>query len=172
MTDGQLRQTLHLHVVRLRRYAHALVRDADQAEDLVQECLATALAQAHRWTPGTDLRAWLFTILHNLHIGGVRKRLRQAEHVDLESVAHLLPQAPAQTQRLEWLEALWAFEQLEPDQREVLLLTAVEGFRYQETAEILGVPTGTVMSRLSRARQRMRDLLAQRGRPNLRLVKS
>src|SRR3546814_4020265 len=56
-----------LHVIRLRRYARALVRDADQADDLVQECLTVALAQAHRWTPGTDLRAWLFTILHNPH---------------------------------------------------------------------------------------------------------
>ncbi|MFN4090997.1 MAG: sigma-70 family RNA polymerase sigma factor [Alphaproteobacteria bacterium] len=172
MSDGELRQTLHLHVTRLRRYARALVRDADQAEDLVQECLTVALSQAHRWTPGTDLRAWLFTILHNLHIGGLRKRLRQAEHVDLESVMHLLPEEPAQSMRLEWLEALWAFEQLEPEHREVLLLTAVEGFRYQETADILGVPLGTVMSRLSRARHRMRDVLARRSRPKLRLVKS
>ena len=171
MNDGELRETLHLHVLRLRRYARALVRDADQADDLVQECLTVALAQAHRWTPGTDLRAWLFTILHNLHIGGLRKRLRQAEHVDLQSVEHLLPTEPTQASRLEWLEALWAFDQLDPDHREVLLLTAVEGFRYQETADILGVPLGTVMSRLSRARQRMRDVLARRGKPNLRVVK-
>lgn len=172
MTDGELRQTLHLHVARLRRYAHALVRDTDRADDLVQECLTVALARAHRWTPGTDLRAWLFTIMHNLHIGGVRKRLRQAEHVELESVMHLLPEEAAQPMRLEWLEALWAFDQLDHDHREVLLLTAVEGFRYQETADILGVPLGTVMSRLSRARRRMRDLVTRRGRPQLRLVKS
>jgi len=110
--------------------------------------------------------------MHNLHIGGVRKRLRQAEHVELESVMHLLPEEAAQPMRLEWLEALWAFDQLDHDHREVLLLTAVEGFRYQETADILGVPLGTVMSRLSRARRRMRDLVTRRGRPQLRLVKS
>src|SRR3546814_6804367 len=121
MNDGELRETLHLHVIRLRRYARALGRDADRADDLVQECLTVALAQAHRWTPGTDLRAWLFTILHNLHIGGLRKRLRQAEHVDLQSVEHLLPTEPTQTSRLEWLEALWAFDQLDPDHRDVLL---------------------------------------------------
>src|SRR3546814_16917846 len=112
MNDGELRETLHLHVLRLRRYARALVRDADRADDLVQECLTVALAQAHRWTPGTDLRAWLFTILHNLHIGGLRKRLRQAETVDLHSVEHLLPTEPPHTSRPACLAPLWPFHHL------------------------------------------------------------
>src|SRR3546814_17858974 len=124
MNDGELRETLHLHVIRLRRYARALVRDADQADDLVQECLTVALAQAHRWTPGTDLRAWLFTILHNLHIGGLRKRLPQPAHVDLQSVAPLLPPVPTPAYPLDWLEALGAISTPDPAPHAVLLLTS------------------------------------------------
>lgn len=142
----------------LRRFAYALVRDHDAADDLVQDTLERALS---RWTlrrPDGDLRAWLFTILHNLHVSGLRQRLRRGPHLDLDKAP---PPGVAATQEsgLAMQDVLAALDQLPEEQRSLLLLVGVEDLSYDDAAKVMGVPTGTVMSRLSRGRQRLRNIL-------------
>ena len=157
MTDfGRL---LEAEIPRLRRYARALTRDATRADDLVQSCLARALAKQHLWQPGTDLRAWLFTLLHNQHVNDVRRSLREGVSVAVEDVAPVLTvqSNAAATLQLRDLEA--AMAKLPEEQRQVILLVGLEGLRYEEVAVILGVPIGTVRSRLSRGRDNLRCLM-------------
>jgi RNA polymerase sigma-70 factor (ECF subfamily) len=144
----------------LRRFARYVVRDVDRADDLVQECLTRALAKLHTWTPGTNLRAWLFVILKNCHINEVRRERPTAEMPD----DHPMLNVPAnQDAHMNLLEVRDAFLRLSAEHREVLLLVAIEGLRYEEAAEILELPLGTVRSRLSRARQALRDALQDPG---------
>lgn len=142
----------------LRRYARALCGDAWAADDLVQDTLERACDRWQLWKAGTDLRAWLFTVMHNLWVDGARRALRhQGQRVDIEDVAHELsaPSAePGQT-----LDLQRCLLRLPDDQREVLLLVTLQDLSYQDVAEITGVPIGTVMSRLSRARARLRELM-------------
>ena len=157
MTDfGRL---LEVEIPRLRRYARALTRDAVRADDLVQSCLARALAKQHLWQPGTDLRAWLFTLLHNQHVNDVRRSLREGISVAVEDVAPVLTvQSNAgASMQLRDLEA--AMGRLPEEQRQVILLVGLEGLRYEEVAKILAVPIGTVRSRLSRGRDNLRSLM-------------
>lgn len=152
-------QSLVAHIPDLRRYARSLTGDAWAADDLVQDTLERACQRWELWTAGSDLRAWLFTLMHNLFIDGARRAVRQqAGHaVDVDDVAHELP-APAgmPDQALDLQRCLL---RLPPEQREVLLLVALQDLGYEEAAHITGVPIGTVMSRLSRARARLRDLM-------------
>jgi RNA polymerase sigma-70 factor, ECF subfamily len=145
-------------IPRLRRYARALTRDIGQADDLVQSCLVRALAKEHLWQPGTNLRVWLFTVLHNEHINGVRRSLREQGSATAAS-ACLARSQSAPSARLDLLDVERAFGKLPELQRRVLLLIGLEGIRYDEAAEILGVPIGTVQSRIGRARQTLRKLL-------------
>jgi len=143
-------------IPRLRRYARALVADAGAADDLVQDTLERALGKFHLWRPGTDLRAWLFTIMHNVFVNQIRRR-RDSAAFDEEAMA--LPVRPSHDGALAARDLQRALERLPSEQREVLLLVALEEISYQEVASALGVPIGTVMSRLSRAREKLRSAM-------------
>ena len=149
---------LEAQIPRLRRYARALTRDVARADDLVQNCLTRAVAKQHLWKYGTDLRAWLFTILHHQHVNDVRRSIREGSHVMLEEGPELTVQPNAiPTLQLRDLEA--ALGRLQPEQRQVILLVGLEGMSYQEVANVLNVPVGTVRSRLSRGRDQLRRLM-------------
>ena len=157
MSDfGRLLET---EIPRLRRYARALTRDATRADDLVQSCLTRALAKKHLWQPGTDLRAWLFTILHNQHVNDVRRSLREGVSVAVEDVAPILTVQPNVAASLQLRDLEAALTRLPEEQQQVILLVGLEGLRYEEVATILGVPIGTIRSRLSRGRDSLRCLM-------------
>ncbi|HZB90190.1 MAG TPA: sigma-70 family RNA polymerase sigma factor [Stellaceae bacterium] len=161
--NGQLEH----EIPRLRRYARALTRDATRADDLVQSCLVRALAKSHLWQPGTDLRAWLFTILHNQHVNDVRRAVREGISVPVEDVAPVLTAPSTQGASLQLRDLDRAMARLPEEQRQVLLLVGLEGMRYEEVAIVLDVPVGTVRSRLSRGRDMLRyimDIKAPAGR--------
>ncbi|TDR87221.1 sigma-70 family RNA polymerase sigma factor [Enterovirga rhinocerotis] len=159
------------HVPALRRYAWALLRDEAGADDLVQDCLERSLSRWHLRRDGGDLRAWLFTILHNLFIDGMRRRRREGLRVDIDEIVDLAAPAQEPESRLVVRDVLDAVESLPADQRAVLLLVCVEDLSYEAAARVLGVPIGTVMSRLSRARERLRRLVTAPPPPVLRRVK-
>ncbi len=152
---------------RLRRYARALTGDSARADDLVQDTVERGWSRIGQWRPDGDLRAWLFGIMHNLHIDQLRRAppaVAELEDGDLP----VQPSAPA----LELRDLERALQQLPSAQREVLLLVALEDMRYEDVAATLEIPLGTVMSRLSRARENLRRLMA--GEPpaaNLKVVK-
>jgi RNA polymerase sigma-70 factor, ECF subfamily len=146
-------------IPRLRRYARALTRDATRADDLVQSCLVRALAKSHLWQPGTDLRAWLFTILHNQHVNDVRRAVREGVCVPVEDAAPQLTAPAAQGASLQLRDLDRAMARLPEEQRQVLLLVGLEGMRYEEVATVLQLPVGTVRSRLSRGRDALRRLM-------------
>lgn len=154
----------------LRRYAYALLRDHDAADDLVQDTLERALSRWRLRRPDGDLRAWLFTIQRNLFVNAWRQRQRQGPHAPLDDVA--LPGVAAQQEAgLEVQDVLAALDQLPEEQKSLLLLIGVEDFSYDDAARILGVPMGTVMSRLSRGRQKLRAILETGRATLLRRVK-
>ena len=156
------------HLPRLRRYARALTGDVNRADDLVQDTLERALAKLDLWQPGSDLRAWLFTLMHNLFVNQIRVR-RPLETVMEEALDE--PVSGGQMEALVVRDIHDALTRLPEEQRAVLLLVGLEQFGYAEAAQVLGVPTGTVMSRLSRARERMRTMLAGEPAIKLKLVK-
>ena len=158
-------------IPRLRRYARALTGDAGAADDLVQDTLERAWNKLHLWRQGSDLRAWLFTIMHNVHVNQVRSRLAGST-VPLDEDTAEAPVRPTQSDMLEVRDIDTALRRLSVEQREVLLLVALERMSYDEAARALGIPIGTVMSRLARARERLRGLLAtQSGEITLKVVK-
>jgi RNA polymerase sigma-70 factor, ECF subfamily len=150
---------LELEIPRLRRYARALTRDAARADDLVQNCLLRAIAKEHLWEPGTDLRAWLFTILHNQHVNEVRRAMREGNNTAVEEMAPPLTVPSNATAALLLRDLERAIARLPAEQRQVILLIGLEGMRYEEAARILDVPIGTVRSRLSRGREMLRRLM-------------
>lgn len=154
-----LEEALVGHIAGMRRYARALVGNAQEAEDLVQESLARALARLRPWTPIRDLRSYLFTILHNLYVDQYRARRAAPNIVDIDNVVEHPSIGPNQERRLELRDLGRALDTLGDEQREVVLLVGLEGLTYQEVAKILDVPIGTVMSRLSRGRARLRELI-------------
>ncbi len=143
---------------RLRRYARVLVGDRAAADDLLQDTLERAWARSRQWQDGGNLRAWLFSIMHNLRIDQLRRGGPKVQSLDDEDYA--LPTRPTQSDGLEVLDLEAALARLPEEQRAVLLLVALEGMRYDEIAVTLGIPSGTVMSRLSRGRESLRALLA------------
>lgn len=153
--ESETTEALCQEIRRLRNYARRLVGDADRADDLVQDCLLRALTRLDRYQPGSNLRAWLTTILRNLHIDGERSRARRT--AALEAMGHVNGTTAAPNQ--EWSVALGELsrdiEALAPHDREILAMMGVAGLSTEEAANRLGVPTGTVKSRLSRARQRL-----------------
>lgn len=148
---------------RLRRYARALTGNRAQSDDLVQDTLERAWTRLHLWRAGSDMRAWLFTIMHNVFVNGVRARRLETIPLEDEASASEAAVRGAPEDGLLMRDLQLALAQLPVDQREALLLVGLEGLRYEEIAEVLGVPIGTVMSRLSRARERLRTLLAGTG---------
>jgi RNA polymerase sigma-70 factor, ECF subfamily len=150
---------LEEQIPRLRRYAHALCRDRTAADDLVQDCLCRALTKGHLFQPGTDLRAWLFTMMHHQHVNGIRSSIRRGAAVPVEDVEPLLTEPPAQGGGLTLRDLDRAMGEIGEEQRQVILLVGLEGMSYEEVATILDLPIGTVRSRLSRGRERLRELL-------------
>jgi RNA polymerase sigma-70 factor (ECF subfamily) len=152
-----IEQSVEQHIPRLRRYARALTGDRAAADDLVQDTLERALSRFHLWRRGSDLRAWLFTIMHNIFVNQARSRMRYPHDALDESAADALHyREPEWTDLRDIGDAL---ERLPVEQRTVVLLVGLEQFTYEEAARVLQVPIGTVMSRLSRGRERMRALL-------------
>jgi RNA polymerase sigma-70 factor (ECF subfamily) len=159
------------YIPRLRRYARALTGERFAADDLVQDTLERAWTKAALWRPGSDLRAWLFTVMHNVYVNQVRARAAQPLPGH-EDEAMNLPDRPRQSDLLEVRDLDVALTRLPDEQREVLLLVGLEQLSYEEAARALGIPIGTVMSRLSRARERLRRIMA--GMPEsapLRVIK-
>jgi RNA polymerase sigma-70 factor, ECF subfamily len=145
-------------IARLRRYARALTRDVTRADDLLQTCLLRALAKSHLWQPGTDLRAWLFTIMHNLHVNDIRRAAREGISIDIMEAEAILAAPETQDASLTMRDLDRGLAQLSSRQREVLLLIGLEGMNYDDVATFLDVPVGTVRSRLSRGRDTLRAL--------------
>lgn len=161
---------------RLRRYARVLTGDLNRADDLVQDTLARAWAKRGLWDAGSDLRAWLFTIMHNVHINQFSIRQREFSEVSLDADdgplgAWEIPVRATQLDRVELVEIFAQIGRLPDQQREVLLLAAVEELRYQDIAQVLGVPIGTVMSRLNRAREKLRRMTGTEHSTPLKVVK-
>lgn len=157
-------------VPRLRRYARALAGNRDDADDLVQDTLERACAKSSLWRGVADMRAWLFGIMHNLHVDGVRRP--RLHTVVLDDATPEVPVAPTQDHRLAVLDLQAALERLPVEQREIVLLVALEDMSYAEVAATLGIPMGSVMSRLSRGRERLRSLMEGRlESPRLKVVK-
>jgi RNA polymerase sigma-70 factor (ECF subfamily) len=154
----------------LRRYARALTRDIDRADDLVQDCLARAIARRGLFRPPGPVRAWLFTILVNLHRNAMRSTRRRSDTVDLGSIPEPAT-PPAQPGHMALAELARAIELLPLDQKEALLLVTLEGLPYKDAANILGIPTGTLISRLGRARAALRSQTDAPSEPHLRTVK-
>lgn len=142
---------------RLRRYARAMVGDRAAADDLVQDTLERAWSRFAQWRPGSDLRAWLFSIMHNLRVDQLRRPGLSTIAMDDDEFE--VPTRATQSDRLEVGDLESALARLPEEQRAVLLLVALEGMRYEEVASTLGIPLGTVMSRLSRGRERLRLIL-------------
>jgi len=161
---------LEAEIPALRRYAFALVRNDTAADDLVQDCLERAMSRWYLRRPDGELRAWLFTIMRNLHISGVRQRRRRGWHDDIDDVE--VPGLRAgQEDGLAVRDILDALDRLPEEQKSLLLLVGIEEMTYDAAAKVLGIPVGTVMSRLSRGRDRLRAMLDGRAVPGLRRVK-
>ncbi|MGV6851103.1 MAG: RNA polymerase sigma factor [bacterium] len=154
------------HAPQLRRYAHVLYSfNPLEAEDLVQDTLERALLKMDQWQPDSSLRKWLFSIMHSLYVNQIRSaKAKKRTAPDYE-------QGRNQTISTDILDVRSALKSLSIDQREVLTLIAVEGFTYTEVANILDIPTGTVMSRLSRAREHMRQMIEVDQPVKLRVMK-
>jgi len=147
----------------LRRYARGLLKDATAADDLVQDCLERVIAHWHH-RRNDDPRTWIFAILHNLAVNRLKQTARRGEHLPFEKVDEsAFARQPTQEDNLMRRDIIQALEKLPEEQRSVLLLVSVEDLSYSQTAEVLAIPIGTVMSRLSRARERLRQILENSG---------
>lgn len=166
----QLQRHIGEHLGPLRCYARRLSRNGHEADDLVQDSVARALSRADRFRAGSNLRAWLFTIMHNVHANQVRQRVARPESPADDRLIGDISCPADQDNRIELRDMARGLATLPPEQRQVLLLVALEGLRYEQVAETLGIPAGTVMSRLSRARETLRRHLSGE-RPRLRRVK-
>ncbi|MBS1136875.1 MAG: polymerase subunit sigma-24 [Proteobacteria bacterium] len=166
MTDRAL---VVAEIPRLRRYARALTGDAARADDLVQDTLERALSRWTLWRAGSNLRAWLFAIMHNLFVNQIKSGQRIEYYGD--DAPSEPEMRPTQSDALEVRDLAAALQRLPVEQREVMLLVGLEELSYEETAKALSVPIGTVMSRLSRGRERLRALLAGTEAAHLKVVK-
>lgn len=147
----------------LRRYARALTRNREAADDLVQDTLERALRKRHLWRPSGRLRSWLFRMLYNLYLNQRPRQRRERDNViPMESVDHKLGQPATHETKLHCHDVMEAMQELPPKQREVLLLMALESPSYSDGARMLGLAVGTFRSRLSRGRCELRKLLAER----------
>lgn len=162
------RDAIVAEIPRLRRYARALTGRADRADDLVQDTLERALDKWRFWQRERELRPWLFSIMHNLHVDALRRE-GVVEYRDDESMPE--PALPGgQEAALAMRDLDRALAALPLDQRQVLLLVALEELSYADVSRVLGIPPGTVMSRLSRARTRLKILLEEPTGPVLKVV--
>jgi RNA polymerase sigma-70 factor (ECF subfamily) len=159
MSESEFHRLVEGQIPRLRRYARALTRDSTRADDLMQDTLVRGLAKAHLWQVDTDIRAWLFTIMHNQYVNNVRRAQREGATVDVDQMASTLVATTDPIARRQLSEVDRALGHLSKGQREVVLLVGLEGMSYDEAAKILRVPIGTVRSRLGRAREALRARL-------------
>lgn len=159
-------------IPRLRRYARSLLHERDAADDLVQDCLVRALSRLDNWQTGESPRSWLFTVMHHVFIDQKRRSGRRGEAAMLPLDAGEAQAAPAeQFGNAASRDIIDALQAISPDRRAALVLVTIEGFSYAEAANILGVPAGTLMSRISRGREELRALLDDSARRrNLRVV--
>jgi RNA polymerase sigma-70 factor (ECF subfamily) len=157
--DPSVRDAVLAAVPSLRAFAISLSGNVDRADDLVQETLLRALANIDSFQPGSNMPAWLFTILRNLFRSEYRKRRREVEDAD-GSYAQSLKSQPEQSGHIEFQEFRQALGKLPPDQREALILVGASGFSYEEAADICGCAVGTIKSRVNRARARLADMLS------------
>ncbi|THC39608.1 RNA polymerase sigma factor [Massilia sp. Mn16-1_5] len=154
-------------IPRLRRYARALVGDPAGADDLVQDTVERGWARIAEWRRDRDMRAWLFGIMHNLHVDDLRAKRLQTTALDDETPDAASISNPAAALEVRDMQA--ALNLLPVEQREILLLVGLEGMSYDQVAATLGMPLGTVMSRLSRGREKLRTLMEGRAAPVLPL---
>lgn len=164
------RSLIIAEIPHLRRYAWALLRDADAADDLVQSCLERALDKFHMWHSERKLRTWLFSIMHNQYVDMIRHRVARGECVPLTENAAGCAEASAE-ERMNVSIVLAAIDRLPPDQRDALIMVAVNELSYADAAQVLSIPAGTLMSRLHRGREALRRQLGLvDGVPALRQV--
>ena len=161
---SEFHRLIEQQIPRLRRYARALTRNRERADDLVQDTLARALIKEQFWQPGTNLRAWLFAVMHNQNVNNVRQAAREFAVGDIDQISATLPATTDPTASRQMFELERALAQLALEQRQVILLVGLEGMSYQDAAGILKIPVGTVRSRLSRGRDILRKLLDMEGR--------
>ncbi|QWW67829.1 RNA polymerase sigma factor [Rhizobium sp. WYJ-E13] len=160
---GDILQLVEPMIPALRRYARGLLKDATAADDLVQDCLERVIAHWHH-RRNDDPRTWVFAILHNLAVNRLKQMSRRGEHLPFEKLDEsAFARQPTQEDNLMRRDIIQALEQLPEEQRSVLLLVSVEDLSYSQTAAVLAIPIGTVMSRLSRARERLRQILENPG---------
>ncbi len=155
-------QEIAPHLPRLRRYARSLLRDSVRAEDLVQDTLVRALEKAHLYQHDTNLRGWLVTIMHNEHVNAARRHMRGPIYVSDDAIGEL-GRAQSQEAPVELREIRRAVARLPDEQRAPLLLHWLHGFKYEEIAAQMGLPLGTVQSRISRARKALRAMIETPG---------
>jgi RNA polymerase sigma-70 factor, ECF subfamily len=151
-----INQAVEAEIPCLRRYALKLTRDRAAADDLVQECLVRGLSKQHLWCEGTNLRAWLCTILHNQYVNEIRRLTREKDVVELSQFDDVLADPATQEKGLEWRDVSRALNELTEGQRKAVLLIGLDGWSYERTAKASGVPVGTVRSRLFRGREKLR----------------
>lgn len=167
--DSDSRTILAL-IPHLRRYARAMLGDRAAADDLVQDTLERAWIRLAQWRPGTDMRAWMFGIMHNLRVDQLRRPVLPTRSLDEDDCE--MSTRPTQSDNLEVCDIASALGRLPEEQREVLLLVALEDMSYTDIAATLGIPPGTVMSRLSRGREALRLIMAgQHPTTRLRVVR-
>jgi len=167
-------EQLQAQIPRMRRYARALTGSREAADDLVQDALERAWTKRALWRPDSNLRAWLFAVMHNVFINGIKRARPMASLDALNEEGNVDPVAPSASAETgaSLREMRDALGQLPVEQRQVVLLVGLEQFTYAEAAEVLEIPIGTVMSRLSRGRDRLRQLLDEgSGHSGLRRVK-
>jgi RNA polymerase sigma-70 factor, ECF subfamily len=157
--EPQVRSALLAAIPHLRAFAISLTGDIDRADDLVQDAVVRGLSHLDRFEPGTNLQAWLFTILRNLFYSEHRRRRREVEDPE-GTAAEKLSVAPAQGAHLDFQDLKMALSRLSPEQREAILLVGAEGLTYEQAAEVCGVVVGTIKSRVNRARARLTELMA------------
>ena len=154
---------LEKEIPRMRRYARALTHDLSRADDLVQDTLVRAITQQHHWQCGANLRAWLFTIMHNQNINGVRRRVLEGIAVEFDDKWPFPTAATDPAGALSLRDLDRALARISEEQRQVILLIGLEDISYKEAAMILDVSIGTIRSRLSRGRESLRTLMGGRG---------
>ena len=167
----EIARALEPEIPRLRRFALSLTRNGAAADDLVQDTLERALSRWHLRRRHGSVRAWLFAIQRNLFLDSLRQRGRRGEHVGIEALEHVAADEGLQQASEGLSDVVAGLEGLPEEQRSVMLLIVVEDLSYEETAEVLGVPVGTVMSRLSRGREKMRSFVKHGTGNKLRIVK-
>ncbi|MER9102618.1 sigma-70 family RNA polymerase sigma factor [Mesorhizobium sp. M0848] len=159
------RRAIVEEIPRLRGYARALVRDRDAADDLVQDSLERALSRMANWTVGDTPRRWLLTIMHNLFIDQLRRAKRHAQVVTtISKTIDAITMSP-EAERLMSVDVFSALQQINPERRAALVLVAVEGLSYDDASKALGIPAGTLASRIVRGREELRSILEGVARP-------